>query len=315
MIVADHVTKYYGETAAVLDLSFRIDHGQVIGLLGLNGAGKTTTLRILSGLTPPTSGRVTLGGVELTCDPEELRARIGFLPETPPLYGEMCVRDYLTFVAHIKGMRVGVREAVDAALGATDLTAHAEAIIDTLSFGFRRRVGIAQAVVHRPALILLDEPTAGLDPVQILQMRRLIRALAREHTVIVSSHILGEIHEMCDRIFVMQRGRIAAEGTEAELAGRLVGPTTVEIEVRGSKDSLVRVVAALPCVVRQELVGVVGNVCRMRVELREDERDLLAAAIVGAGLGLLRLERVRLELERIFLALTGESTSTEAEAA
>ncbi|MBI5511491.1 MAG: ABC transporter ATP-binding protein [Deltaproteobacteria bacterium] len=305
MIVAEHLTKYYGERAAVDDVSFIIKQGEVVGLLGLNGAGKTTILRILSGLLVPTSGRVSIAGVDLAANPEEVRAHIGFLPEQPPLYPEMTVTAFLAFVARIKGLRKNIAAAVREALEVTDLVAVADDRIGTLSHGYMRRVGIAQAVVHRPPLVLLDEPTSGLDPVQIVHMRKLIRSLAGNHTVIVSSHILGEIHQLCDRILVVKQGRIAAEGAEEELAGKVATATVVKVEVRGDAAQLATVLKGLPLVSRHTVNREAAGVTEATIEMTSDGREALSAAVIRAGLGLRRLERVTLELESIFLELTG----------
>jgi ABC-2 type transport system ATP-binding protein len=305
MLIAEQLTKYYGARAAISDLNFSIQPGEAVGLLGLNGAGKTTALRILCGLLLPTCGRVEIDGVDMIRNPDILRAKTGFLPESPPLYGEMAVRGYLEFVAHIKGVRGDVCPLVERALHAADLQEVRDERIDTLSFGFARRVGIAQAVVHQPSLILLDEPTAGLDPVQIVHMRQLIRSLRNEHTVIVSSHLLHEIHEVCDRIFVLQDGRIVAQGTEDDLAGRLGRHLNVRVEVHAQPAALAQVLGGLHSVkghtIEREHDGATTAVIHMESDVRED----LAKLLVGAGLGLRRLERVRPELESIFLKLTG----------
>jgi len=314
MIVAENLTKYYGERAAIADVSFTIRPGEVVGLLGLNGAGKTTAMRILSGLLLPTSGRVEIEGVDMVKNPDTLRARVGFLPENPPLYGEMVVQDYLRFVAHIKGVRADVSGHVDRAIEACDLAQVRTQPIDTLSYGFARRVGIAQAIVHRPALILLDEPTAGLDPVQVVHARQLIRDLREKHTVIVSSHLLHEIHEVCDRILVLQQGRIVAQGAEEDLATHLGRHFNVRIDVHTSRAALTEVLKGLramrDCTIEREHEGVTTAVVAMDSDMRED----LAKLLVASGLGLRRMEPVRPELESIFLQLTGgDSGSPDAE--
>lgn len=314
MITVEHVTKYYGARAAVADLSFAIERGQVIGLLGRNGAGKTTTLKILSGLLVPTSGRVEIDGIDLRHDPEAVRARIGFLPENPPLYSEMTVAAYLRFVARIKGVRAGLDERVDQAIAETDLTSVRGDAIGTLSQGFQRRVGIAQAIVHSPALVLLDEPTSSLDPAQVVQMRNLVRGLARKHTVIVSSHLLAEIEKTCDRLLLLDAGRLVGEGTEETLAKKLSAATSLEIEVRGSAEALGKVLVGLTAVRSHRIDVEQAGVTRARIELATDAREELARAIVQAGLGLRRLERQRLELEDIFLSLTGGTAVARPEA-
>ncbi len=312
MIVLDNVSKYYGERAAVRDASFSIQAGEVVGLLGLNGAGKTTTLKMLAGVLLPTAGRIAVDGIDLMTNVEAVRARIGFLPEVPPLYPEMRVAEYLTFVAHIKGLKDDVEGHVSTAIADTDLGEVRDEFIGTLSNGFQRRVGIAQAIVHRPALIVLDEPTAGLDPKQMVHMRALIRKLKARHTVLVSSHILNEIEHTCDRLIVIDRGRIAAIGTEAELAGSVSGGTSIVVEVRGAR-------AAFESAVRQSGVASKTTIDRdedgiivATLELSTDAREALAQTLVGAGLGLRRMERVQLELESIFLTLTGNRAQSAA---
>src|SRR6476469_5728147 len=224
MIKDKGLTKYYGELAAVRELDFSIDRGEVIGFLGLNGAGKTTALKILGCILLPTSGDVTVDGIDIARDPHEVRRRIGFLPDTPPLYNDMTVGRYLKFAAELRG--VPSSEAGKAVAEAEERTAtrdvHDQPIF-SLSHGYRQRVGVAQALVHKPKLLILDEPTSGLDPVQIVEMRKLIRSLKGEHTVLVSSHILSEISQTCDRLLVIQAGEIVAQGTEAELAQRFGG--------------------------------------------------------------------------------------------
>ena len=219
MIEINNLYKYYGDQKAVGPLSATIEKGQIVGLLGLNGAGKTTTLRVLACDLLPTSGTVKVGGIDVVERPDEVRKRIGYLPDTPPLYGEMTVREYLTYCARLHGVaRADLEKRVSEAIELTEVVDQADQIISSLSHGFRQRVGIAQAIVHRPELVVLDEPISGLDPVQIVEMRELVRSLRGEHTVIVSSHILHEISETCDLILVIRDGQIVASGTEAELS-------------------------------------------------------------------------------------------------
>lgn len=312
MIETSKVTKYYGAHAAIRDLSFSIGEGEVVGLLGLNGAGKTTTLRMLSGVLLPTSGRITIDGFDLSRSPEAVRARIGFLPERPPLYSEMTVDDYLAFVVRIKGVRKGAKALVERALDATDLQEVRHRPIGVLSQGFQRRVGIAQAIVHQPKLILLDEPTSGLDPVQIVHMRALIKNLREKHTVLVSSHILSEIGQICDRIFVLRQGELVAEGTEDDLSRTIRTAYAVRVEVRGGEAEVASLMNDLDFVQNVELECQDGECSTFLVELKTDSREALARTLVGANYGLLRLERARLELEDVFLTLTGDEVREEA---
>lgn len=335
MIEAIHINKYYGSEAAVLDLCFKTDvrpksagphegegptgGGEVIGLLGLNGAGKTTTLRILSGLLVPTSGTVKIDGIDMSLEPERARAKVGFLPETPPLYPEMSVEGYLRFVGKIHGIRdkkiLGQR--VEEAMKATDILPRRHQRISELSHGFKRRVGIAHVIVHKPALILLDEPTSGLDPVQVVQMRELIRALKKEHTILLSSHMLGEIHEVCDRILVLKKGRLVAQGTESELRERLAKGRRLSIEARGDAQALQKLLDESEFVESAQVskVSGQGETVSAEVMMATDATEHLVALMVESGFGLRRLEPAREELEEIFLDLAAQTTLSEADAA
>lgn len=312
MIQVEGLTKYYGEYAAVRDLAFTINKGEVIGFLGLNGAGKTTTLKILGCVLLPTSGRVVIDGYDAVRDPHEVRKRIGFLPDTPPLYDEMTVGEYLAYVAQLRGVPAG--EARARVLEAEEKTALREmdgALISTLSHGYRQRVGVAQALVHRPAFLILDEPTSGLDPAQIRGMRELIRGLKGSHTVLVSSHILPEISETCDRLLIISGGQLVAQGTEEELAHRL-GGGSIEVEVRGERAKALEALSGIgPVSVTQED----GAVLTLQLQASPDLRPRVAQALVGAGLELLRLDRGTQRLESIFLNLTGTGGATKQEVA
>jgi ABC-2 type transport system ATP-binding protein len=322
MIVVENVTKYYGSRAAVRDLDFKIDQGECVGFLGLNGAGKTTTLRILSCLSLPTSGRVVIRGFDAEDQPHEIRKLIGFLPDQPPLYPEMSVRRYLEFAGKLRQMGAGELETrMPEVLETAGLREVADDLISTLSHGYKQRVGIAQAIVHRPALLILDEPIQGLDPVQIVEMREMIRRLRGKHTILLSSHILSEIQQTCDRILMLHQGRIAAQGTEDELNERFQGGVRVEIDVR-----LPKVGSDLPAGYREapdadttlaKLVQDIPNVSAVEVETPDhddqrvvrfsassDVRAEVARALVQAGYGLLRLEHAAEGLERIFIQLS-----------
>jgi len=226
------LTKYYGDRKAVGPLSFSIAKGEIIGLLGLNGAGKTTTLRILACDLLPSSGSVRVEGLDVVDNPHEVRAKVGYLPDHPPLYDEMTVQEYLVFAARLRGLGIeDARARVDKVIGSTQLGSVRDDVISTLSHGFRQRVGIAQAIVHKPRLLVLDEPIAGLDPVQIVEMRELVRSLRHDHTTIISSHILSEVQQMCDRVAILTRGRCVASGTVREvLSGREPTRLTVRLD-------------------------------------------------------------------------------------
>jgi len=304
--------KYFGERRALGALSFEIDSGQIVGLLGLNGAGKTTTLRILACDLLPTSGTVLVGGVDVVTHPEVVRSKIGYLPDSPPLYLEMTVREYLEFAGKIRGLKASqVASRVDEVVRLTELSSVQRDRIGTLSHGFRQRVGIAQAIVHRPELVVLDEPISGLDPVQIVEMRELVRSLAGEHTVILSSHILSEISETCDRILVIGDGQIIADGTEAELSARWLSSMRVEVVARhpagldiGQFWQSMRAVDGIVEVTPREPHELGENLLTFELSLAKDVREAVIAFLVGKGFGILQLTRSHRDLENVFLQLS-----------
>ncbi|HJZ87040.1 MAG TPA: ABC transporter ATP-binding protein [Polyangia bacterium] len=305
MIQVEGLSKYYGEQAAIRDLTFSIERGEVIGFLGLNGAGKSTTLKVLGCVLLPTCGRVVIDSFDLDRDPHEIRKRIGFLPENPPLYGEMTVARYLEFVAQLRGVPASqARARADEAASKTALREAMGEVIGTLSHGFRQRVGLAQALVNNPTLLILDEPTAGLDPVQIVEMRTLIRALRGAHTILLSSHILSEISQTCDRLLVIQAGEIVAQGSEADLAARMGARGVIELEVRAPAERALAVLRAVDGVAQAELLRQDGEVASLRLAAPADLRPKVVRALVAADLDLLRIDRGAAQLESIFLQLT-----------
>jgi ABC-2 type transport system ATP-binding protein len=306
MIEVDKLTKYFGERAAIRDLSFSIAKGEVVGFLGLNGAGKTTTLRILGCLLLPSSGTVRVDGLEVTQDPYEIRRNIGFLPDTPPLYSEMTVGAYLAFAARLRQVP---RQRIAAAVAeAEEKTALREAhgdVIGELSHGFRQRVGVAQAIVHKPALLILDEPSAGLDPAQIIEMRNLLHGLRGEHTVLISSHFLTEISQTCDRLLVIQAGELVGQGTEDELALAMgQGGSLIEVEVKGQPADIDKRLTAIAGVAKVRVVASSEDATTLEIAASRDVRAEVARTLVTAGCDLLRLEHNERRLESIFMNLT-----------
>ena len=318
MIEIDDLYKYYGERKAVGPLSFSIEAGEIVGLLGLNGAGKTTTLRILACDLLPSSGTVKVDGLDVVENPHEVRARIGYLPDSPPLYGDMTVRAYLHFAARLRGMSVAdADKRVPEVLETTSLEDVRDQLISSLSHGYKQRVGIAQAIVHKPRLLVLDEPISGLDPKQIVEIRELLRSLKGDHTILLSSHILSEISETCDRLLVIRDGQIAAVGTEAELSAKLLRQKGVDVTARGDEDKAVEVARSLKGVVGAEIEGSAEageGLFTLRIEAEGDVREALCKALIEAGIGLLEVRRSERELESVFLELAGSPADDAAAA-
>lgn len=313
MIEINDLYKYYGERKAIGPLSFSIDAGEIVGLLGLNGAGKTTTLRILACDLLPSSGSVRVDGLDVVDRPHEVRSRIGYLPDVPPLYGEMTVREYLNFAARLRGLSAAeAQKRVPEVEEATEVSEARDQIIASLSHGFRQRVGIAQAIVHRPRLLVLDEPTSGLDPVQIVEMRELLRSLRGEHTILLSSHILSEISETCDRILVMRDGEIGAQGTEAELSAKLLRGQRAEVTVRGDAARAKEIAEKIPGVVAIDIVDAAEageGISTLQIESDRDVREALCRALVEGSIGLLGVQRGERELESVFLQLAADGSA------
>lgn len=305
MIQVEGLTKYYGNHAAIRNLAFNIARGEVIGFLGLNGAGKTTTLKVLGCVLLPTAGRVRIDGLDVVENPHDIRKRIGFLPDAPPLYEEMTVGGYLSFVAQLRG--VSSPAARGRVLAAEDQMALREAdgeIIGSLSHGYRQRLGVAQALVHNPALLILDEPNSGLDPVQIVEMRSLIRNLRGAHTILMSSHILSEISQTCDRLLIIQAGEIVAQGTEEELARKLGGGGFVELEVRSPGERALQAVRGVAGVESASIEREQDGVATLRLRAPMEVRPQITRALVAADVDVFRMDRVVEKLESIFLKLT-----------
>jgi ABC-2 type transport system ATP-binding protein len=312
MIEVKDLTKYYGEHAAIRDLNFTIERGEVIGFLGLNGAGKSTTLKVLGCVLLPTAGDVRVDGIDIAKDPHEIRRRIGFLPDTPPLYNEMTVGRYLTFAAQLRGVPAKETAARVAEAEEKTATRHVhDELISSLSHGFRQRVGVAQALVHKPKLLILDEPTSGLDPVQIIEVRTMIRGLRGAHTILLSSHNLPEISQTCDRLLMIQSGEIVAQGTEAELASRMGAGGTVEVEVGGAGRRVADLANSVPGVTGAVIVRESDGVATVRMQAAPDLRPKIARVLVNGGLDLLRIDRGAAQLESIFLELTKSRSDRE----
>ncbi len=316
MLEVEHLTRRYGPITAVDDISFQTRPGEILGFLGPNGAGKTTTMRMITGYLPPTSGEVRIEGAGLRRNPLAAKRKIGYLPELPPLYPELTVKDYLNFVARLRQVPARERKAaVERALDRCSLADVGGRVIGRLSKGYRQRVGIAQAILHNPRLLIFDEPTAGLDPRQILETRQLIRGLAGDHTVILSTHILSEAANTCQRVIIINRGKLVAVDSPENLTRRVKQADTLMISVRGAGAAAQAAIAQLAGVSKAELVSEQEGVARLRVESNNlSTREAIARALVEGGYGLLELREVELTLEEIFLSLTGSTRPATASA-
>ncbi len=318
MIEVQHLTKRYGRVTAVDDVSFRVERGEILGFLGPNGAGKTTTMRILTGYMPASEGRAIVAGFDVFDQPVEAKRRTGYLPETPPLYPDMSVLEYLTFVAKIKGVAAAGRaQRIRTVMERTRIADMANRQCAKLSKGYKQRVGLAQALIHNPDVLILDEPTAGLDPKQIIETRQLIKELAGDHTIVLSTHILPEVSQTCQRVVIINKGKVVAVDTPDNLTARLRGSETMYVQVDAGGGDGAAITGAL---------GRVGGVTRVvesdrrgtavgfevDSEAGRDVRRDLAKAVVSSGWGLLELRPMRMSLEEIFLSLTTDETAAAA---
>lgn len=317
MISVENLTKRYFTKTAIEGMSFRVEKGEILGFLGPNGAGKTTTMRIITGYMPSTDGTVKVDGFDVADQPLEVRRRIGYLPENPPLYTEMTVKGYLQFVAKLKGVTgARVQDDVNRAMDKVNITDVQDRIIAKLSKGYKQRVGIAQALLNDPPVLILDEPTIGLDPKQIQEVRELIKSLAGNHTVVLSTHILPEVEQTCHRVIIIDRGKIVAVDTPQNLRSQIQGGARVFIEVEGPAPDVLAAVKAMPGVAEVRIVSQEESKGSFHIDVEggKDIRRELARAIVQAGWGLLELQSEKMSLEDIFIKLTtaeAEETSPQ----
>jgi ABC-2 type transport system ATP-binding protein len=314
MIEVQHLTKRYGRVTAVDDLTFKVERGEILGFLGPNGAGKTTTMRILTGYMPATEGNATVAGFDVFNQPIEAKRRTGYLPETPPLYPEMTVREYLQFVARIKIKGVSSaerRQRVEDSMRRARVLDMANRHCGKLSKGYRQRVGLAQSILHNPEVLILDEPTAGLDPKQIIETRQLIKELAGTHTIILSTHILPEVSQTCERVVIINKGKMVAVDTPGNLTSKLRGSETMYIQVdamgQDAADALRNIPGVTGVTLTDSTPAAVGY--EVTADAGRDVRRDLARAVVAQNWGLLELRPTRMSLEDIFLSLTTEETN------
>jgi len=309
MIDVQNLTKTYGPRLAIDNLTFHANKGEILGFLGPNGAGKTTTMRILTGYMPPTSGTARIAGYDVVDDSLEVRKRVGYLPETVPLYPDMTVLDYLIFMGKLRHTP-NVEDRAWEVLERVGMVERASSFIGSLSKGMRQRVGLAQAIIHKPEVLILDEPTIGLDPTQVVEVRELVKEIGEEHTVILSTHILAEAQQLCDRVLIINQGKIVAEDTPQALQLRLQGGRRIIVEVRGEQiDKLEDRLKGLPG------VRGVGATPQGRLEILVEEnkevRPLIARTVLENGYDLLEMRLAEMSLEDIFLQLVGEESGTD----
>ena len=317
MIEVEHLSKTYGSTAAIEDVTFAVEPGEILGFLGPNGAGKTTTMRILTGYLPATQGTARVAGFDVHEDSMAVRQHIGYVPETPPLYLEMTVEGFLNFVARIKGVSAGDRvSCVESALKRCNLEEKRHTLIRKLSKGFRQRVGIAQAIVHDPPVIVLDEPTVGLDPRQIIDVRNLIKSLAGDHTIVLSTHILPEASMTCNRVAIINRGRVVATNTPSELVAQLHGEITYELIVSGEFNPVGANLLRIPGVKSVETSASEQEGCYLITASLESGQDVgpdIASTAIHGGLRLFEMKRNQASLEQVFLELTTKESEADLE--
>lgn len=310
MIEVNNLVKRYGNHLAVDHLSFQVEPGKIYGFLGPNGAGKSTTMNIMTGYIAPTEGTVTINGYDIVKDPEEAKKCIGYLPEIPPLYQEMTVKEYLKFVAELKKIKGKEREnRISEVMEMTMITEVSERLIRNLSKGYKQRVGLAQAILGYPEVIILDEPTVGLDPKQIIEIRELIKKLSEKHTIILSSHILSEVQAVCDEIMIISKGKLVACDTPEGLASLKNGSATLEVHILGEAEKAERVIQTIPGVMHYTMCESHEKGCVKAVietDAKEDIRVELFYALANEKMPILSMNRLEKSLEDIFLELTGD---------
>jgi len=306
MIQVNGLTKDYGARRAIANLTFDAEQGEVVGFLGPNGAGKTTTMRILAGYMPPTEGTATVAGYDVVEESLEVRKRVGYLPETVPLYTDMTALDYLKFMADLRHIP-NSRERAYETLERVNLSDRADGYIGNFSKGMRQRVGLAQALIHRPEVLILDEPTIGLDPAQVVEMRSVIREIGKDRTVLLSTHILPEAQQICDRVLIINKGSIVAEDTPENLQSRLVGSQRVVLRVRGDSDGLNTRIAKIKGV--RDVEAKSDGTIEFEFAAGQDVRPQVAKAVIQGGYDLLEMRPIGMSLEEIFLELTRDNAA------
>jgi ABC-type multidrug transport system, ATPase component len=315
MIQVDNVTKRYGTRAALSDISFTVNEGEILGFLGPNGAGKTTTMNIITGYISATEGTVKVDGVDILEQPNEVKKKIGYLPELPPVYQDMTVDEYLTYVGKLKKVdSAKLSESINQIMDVVKITDVRHRLIKNLSKGYKQRVGLAQAIIGDPEVLILDEPTVGLDPKQIIEIRNLIKELGKKHTIILSSHILSEVSAVCDRVLIINKGQIVVSGTPEELSKRLSYSNKLSLRVKGNAEAIIKTINAINGIESVENNGMLeAGTIDVLVEAKKgsDIREPLFNALSKAGLPILMMKSVDLTLEEVFLQVTNQEEELE----
>lgn len=306
MIHVSGLIKDYGSRRAINDLSFNIEKGEIVGFLGPNGAGKTTTMRILTGYMPPTAGKAEINGFDVVEQSLDVRRIVGYMPETVPLYTDLSTFEYLKYMADLRHIK-NSSDRVDEVLELVHMSDRSDSLISSLSKGMRQRIGLGQALLHRPDVLILDEPTIGLDPAQIIEVRNMVREIGKEHTVLLSTHILSEAQQVCNRVLIINKGKLVAEDTPERLQSRLTGAQRVSLRVRGEISDVIPLVSAIPGVI--SVSSRTDDSLEFEVTPGEDARPQVARTVVQAGFDLLELHPSNLSLEDIFLQLTRDEIS------
>ena len=314
MITVNRLTKQYGSRRAVSDLNFSLETGKIYGLLGPNGAGKSTTLNMITGCLAPTEGTVTIDGLDIYQNAKAAKAKLGYLPEIPPLYPEMTVREYLLFVAEAKKIPSKQRSAaLESVMTRTDIADVQSRLIKQLSKGYRQRIGIAQALLGDPEVVILDEPSVGLDPKQMMEIREMIAALKGSHTVILSSHILSEVQAVCDRVLIINQGKLIAEGTPEELEQQFHAAPRVELTVKADETAVRKILSNVPGICALTYTANDDGTARVTLETRQVQNEQIFLAFSQAGCPILQMTSGKASLEDIFLELTGDAAATRKE--
>lgn len=314
MITVNRLTKQYGSRAAVSDLNFSLEPGKIYGLLGPNGAGKSTTLNMITGCLAPTEGTVTIDGLDIYQNAKAAKAKLGYLPEIPPLYPEMTVREYLLFVAEAKKIPSKQRSAaLESVMTRTDIADVQSRLIKQLSKGYRQRIGIAQALLGDPEVVILDEPSVGLDPKQMMEIREMIAALKGSHTVILSSHILSEVQAVCDRVLIINQGKLIAQGTPEELEQQFHAAPRVELTVKAEEAAVREILSHVPGICALTYAANDDGTARVTLETQQVQNEQIFLAFSQAGCPILQMTSGKANLEDIFLELTGDAAATRKE--